>query len=94
MTLSPQPVNLCYAEIMSDIYSDTHPQVEELQIRLLRQEPVWRKLEMFTELNATARMLALSGLRRRHPDADQDELRFWLAVLLYGEELAEKALRE
>ena len=78
---------------MSAIYSDTHPQVEELQIRLLREVPVWRKLEMFAELNAAARLLALSGLRKRHPDADQDELRFRLAVLLYGEELAEKALR-
>jgi hypothetical protein len=75
---------------MAELYSDTHVAVEELQIKLLRQIPVWRKMEMLAELNASARMLALSGLRQRYPKANEAELRRLLASLLYGEELAEK----
>ena len=79
---------------MSVLYTDTDPQVEELQISLLRQTPSWRKLEMLAELNAAARMLALSGLRQRYPHASEAELRRRLASLLYGEELARKVYGE
>jgi hypothetical protein len=73
---------------MSSLSSDTHPKMEALQIRLLRETPAWRKLEMLAQLNASARMLALSGLRQRHPSAGEVELRRRLAGLLLGEELA------
>ena len=75
---------------MSTLFTDTDPQVEELQIKLLREVPVWRKFEMFVELNASARLLAISGLRQRFPDADQSELRYRLVTLLYGEDFASK----
>ncbi len=77
---------------MNALYTDTDPQIEELQIRLLREVPVWRKLEMFVELNKAARLLAISGLRQRFPDADEVELCYRLAALLYGEEMARKTL--
>lgn len=70
--------------------SDTHPHVEDLQIRLLRETPPWRKMEMLSELNATANMLALAGLRRLHPHFGEAELRRALADRLLGEELARK----
>ena len=75
---------------MSALHSDTDARVEALQVRLLRQTPSWRKVEMLADLNASARILALSGLRRRHPQADEVELRRRLAALLYGEEFAHK----
>ncbi len=79
---------------MSAFYSDTDPKMEALQIRLLRATPAWRKLEMLAQLNASARLLALSGLRRRHPKAGEKELRRRLADLLLGEELARKVYGE
>jgi hypothetical protein len=79
---------------MGTLYSDTDPQVEALQISLLRQMPPWRKLEMMAELNATARSLARSGLRQRYPKASEVEINRRLAALLYGEELARKAFGE
>ena len=75
-------------EIMSSLFSDTHPDMEALQIQLLREAPPWRKLEMLAQLNASARLLALCGLRQRYPEAGEDELRRRLADLLLGEELA------
>jgi hypothetical protein len=62
--------------------------MEALQIQLLRQAPPWRKLEMLAQLNAAARLLALSGLRQRHPRASEGEIRRRLASLLLGDDLA------
>ncbi len=68
--------------------SDTDPRAKALQLQLLREAPVWRKVGLWAELNAAARVLALSGLRARHPDADEAELRRRLADVLLGPELA------
>jgi hypothetical protein len=75
-------------------YSDTHPKVEALQIRLLREAPSWRKMEMLAGLNAAAKSLALTGLRQSHTKASESELRRRLADLLLGEELARKVYGE
>jgi hypothetical protein len=79
---------------MSPPHSDTHLRMEALQVRLLREAPAWRKLEMLAQLNASARLLALSGLRQRHPGAGEAQLRRRLADLLLGEELACKVYGE
>ena len=73
---------------------DTDPKMEALQVRLLREAPAWRKLEMMAQLNASARLLALSGLRQRFPGAGESELRRRLASPLLGEELARKIYGE
>jgi len=75
---------------MTSLFSDTDPKMEALQIRLWREASPTRKMEMVAELNAAARLLALSGLRGRHPRAVEAELRRRLADLLLGEELARK----
>lgn len=75
---------------MSALFSDTHPEVEALQIALWRQAGPTRKMTMLAQLNASARTLALAGLRARYPRADEAELRFKLASLLLGEDLARK----
>ncbi len=75
---------------MTELYSDTHPKMEALQIKLLREAGASRKMEMLAQLNASARVLALSGLRQRYPNATESELRRRLAGLLLGDELAQK----
>jgi hypothetical protein len=75
---------------MSTLLSDTHPKMEALQIELLRQASPTRKMNMLAQLNASARLLALTGLRSRYPQASNIELRRKLADLLLGEELARK----
>ncbi len=75
---------------MSVLYSDTHPKMEALQIQLWRQATPTRKMEMVAQLNASARTLALMGLRSRYPQASEAELRRRLADLLLGEELARR----
>jgi hypothetical protein len=71
-------------------WSNTSPEVERLQIEILRNMPAWRKFELLNDLILTARELALAGLRNRFPDATPEELRRRLATLLLGPELATK----
>lgn len=75
---------------MSTLSSDTHPKMEALQIKLWRQASPTRKMNQLAQLNAAARLLALTGLRSQYPQASETELRFKLASLLLGDELAHK----
>ncbi len=79
---------------MSVLFSDTHPKMEALQIQLWRQASPTRKMHMLAQLNASARLLAWTGLRAQFPQASEAELRLKLASLLLGEELARKVYGE
>ncbi len=79
---------------MSILSSDTHPKMEALQIQLWRQASPTRKMQALAQLNASARLLAMTGLRSQYPQASETELRFKLAVLLLGDELARKVYGE
>lgn len=79
---------------MSALYSDTHPKMEALQIKLWRQASPARKMQMLAQLNASAQTLALMGLRSRYPQASESELRRRLAALLLGDETARKVYGE
>ncbi|MBN2387231.1 MAG: hypothetical protein JXB85_09430 [Anaerolineales bacterium] len=68
--------------------------MEALQIELLRQVSPTRKMEMLAQLNASARILALAGLRSRFPQMTETELHRKLADLLLGQDLARKVFGE
>ena len=70
------------------VSNDTHPDIEQMQIELLRRMPVARKLELIAQMNQSMRTMAISGLRRHHPDEDEAQLRRRLADLVLGAELA------
>jgi len=73
---------------MPTTLSDTAPASERLQIELMRQAPPWRKVYLAGQMTETVRLLAISGLRQRHPQATPAELQRLLADLWLGPELA------
>ena len=75
---------------MTEIYSDTHPEIAKIQRNLLRQASPARKLAMLGQMNRTVKELALSGLRSRYPDDSPQLIRRRLADLILGPELASK----
>jgi hypothetical protein len=79
---------------MSALFPDTHPKMEALQIQLWRQATPTRKMHMLAQLNASARLLALAGLRSQYPQAGEAEIQRKLANILLGEELARKVYGE
>ncbi len=75
---------------MTTLYSDTRPEIEALQIRIIRRMPPWKKLSIVDDLNEAVKALAISGIKQRHPDATAEEVRGMLAELMLGPELALK----
>jgi len=76
---------------MRTLAEDTHPESERLLIELLRGASPARKMGMLLSANRTARTLARTGLRERHPQDSPARLRRRLADLWLGPELAAKA---
>lgn len=79
---------------MGALFSDTHPKIEALQIELWRTASPTRKMQMLAQLNQSAHLLALAGLRSQFPEASETELRRRLASLLLGEDIACKIYGE
>ena len=70
---------------------DTSHDAELVLIRLLRTATPARKLAMVLNANRTARALAITGLRERHPGESPRQIHRRLAELWLGLELATKA---
>ena len=68
--------------------TDTSPDAAEVQLRILREMPAWRKVQLVEDANRTARRLALAGISLRHPDASETERVRLLMDLVLGESLA------
>ena len=59
-----------------------------MQIRLLREAGVARRLDLAMSLSQTAIELSRGAIRERHPDWSDREVQLELVRLCYGEELA------
>jgi hypothetical protein len=70
---------------------DTSPEAERVLIELLRQAPAWRRLQLADRMSSAVRGLSLAGLRSRHPQASEAELRRRFADIHLGPDLAAKA---
>ncbi len=75
---------------MSTLFPDTDPKTEALQIEIIRRMPAWKKMTLIDSLNETVTMLAISGLKQRHPEATPTQIRHMLAELRLGAPLAHK----
>ena len=71
---------------------DTSREAEEIQFEAYRRMSFAEKLAIIDDLNRTAEGLARVGIRERHPDATEDEIRKRLAALRYGREFTIKWL--
>jgi hypothetical protein len=76
---------------MQTLAADTHPEAERVLIRLWRNATPARKVAMVLNANRTARALALTGLRERHPGESLARLQRRLADLWLGPDLAARA---
>jgi hypothetical protein len=70
---------------------DTSPDAEEVQIEIYRRMTAAQKIELVDEANRLTRDLVMTGLRRRHPEASDEELFRCYVGLTLGEELATAA---
>jgi len=76
--------------VMKTMSPDTDPAAEWVLIQLLRQAPAWRRLQLADRMSTTVRELCLAGVRSRHPQASEAEVRRRFADIHLGIELAAK----
>jgi hypothetical protein len=58
---------------------DTEPKAEEIMLGIYRRMPITQKLKQVSELTRAIQEAALADIKRRHPDADERELKMRLA---------------
>ena len=76
---------------MAVLSEDTRPEVEALPLAAWRQMTPHEKLDQVFQMRGTVVSFAMAGLRVRHPDETEPQLRRRLAALLVGEDLAARA---
>lgn len=60
---------------MKTLSHDTSPEAEVVLTQLLREAPVWKRVQMVDQMYDTLRQLILADLRRSYPNADQMEIK-------------------
>ncbi|MBL8914241.1 MAG: hypothetical protein JNM17_26285 [Archangium sp.] len=73
--------------------TDTSKKALARQVELFRAMTVDQRLQRTFSMSASMREVALAGLRRLHPNDDDDALRVRLATLMYGAEAGERIKR-
>lgn len=69
---------------------DTHPKAEEIQVSLLRQATVAKRLAVMRSLSRTTIQLSRRAIRRANPSYSQLEVKLVFVACHYGEELARR----
>ena len=71
-------------------FTDTHPDAEAVQIRLLREAGPAARGALAVGMSEFVVGLSLSGLRKANPHLDERQLALKFIALTYGSELASK----
>jgi len=66
---------------------DTSPDAEEVQIEVFRRMGPEKRLHSAALLSDTCRALLAEGVRRRHPDYDEEQVRLAVIRCLLPEDL-------
>lgn len=65
---------------------DTSPEAERVLIELVRRAPMWKRAAQLADLIEMRRLLIMADLRRRYPQAGEEEMRKRLAARLLPRE--------
>ena len=69
---------------------DTSEEADRMQFAILREMSINDKAKLLMELNAMVQQLAFAGMRRRYPNASDDEIWLRLAAQRLGRETVKK----
>jgi hypothetical protein len=75
---------------MHSYLGDIDPRAERVYIAILRRLSAWEKANLIADMAESGRQLVLLNLRKRHPDAGEEEILRYLAERMLGPELARR----
>lgn len=79
---------------MRPLSRDTHPDIEKVQIELLRKAPITKHFAIVDEWSRFIRAAARQDIRISHPSASEEEIDLMFVERLYGQSLAEKVRKD
>jgi hypothetical protein len=79
---------------MRPLSRDTHPDIEKVQIELLRKAPLSKRFAIVDAWSQFIREAARQRIQREHPSTSEEEVNLILLERLYGQPLAEKVRKE
>jgi hypothetical protein len=68
-------------------YTDTNPKAEEFRIKLLREAPVYKMLEIVDSLTRTVHWLSWQGICERYNNEPHETRLQRFVALMYGDKL-------
>jgi len=71
---------------------DTSREALRVQFAALRRIPATKRLALMDDLTLLVQSVARAGLKRRHPNASENEIEVLYMRLVLGEELASRVL--
>jgi hypothetical protein len=77
--------------IPDPIPADTTPEAAAVQLEVYRRMSPVQRLEIALEMGDSLRRLSAAGVRRRHPEYTEEQVRLAVIRLSLGEELFRKA---
>lgn len=69
---------------------DTSPEIERVQIELLRKAGKTRRLQLGLELSGEALEMAQRAIKRAHPELSDLEAKLLFVEVTYGKDLADR----
>ncbi|MCL4868250.1 MAG: hypothetical protein KJ063_04715 [Anaerolineae bacterium] len=84
-----QPRELHHLPTWQELNQDTAPEIDVMLLEHWRTVPAWRKLQAISALNRSVLFLTYQQMQAKHPDASEEELRYYLIDHLYGSEMAQ-----
>jgi hypothetical protein len=69
---------------------DTHPEIERIQIELIRKASPAKLFGIVRSLSQSMIQASRRNIRELHPKATEEELAFIFVELYYGKELAQR----
>ena len=64
--------------------SETSPEADAIQLEIFRRMTPEQRLKITLDLSEEMRNISLAGLRSRHPELTEEELRRELMRIMYG----------
>jgi hypothetical protein len=65
--------------------TDTAPEIEEKLIQMYAEKSSYERLQMASSMFDAAKAIVIAGIKRDHPQYDEDRIRGELLIRLYGD---------
>jgi HEPN domain-containing protein len=75
---------------MHSVIADTDPKAERVYTAILRRLSAWEKANLIADMAESGRELVLLNIRKRYPQAGEEEILRYLAERMLGSELAKR----